>query len=253
MVVRRSSVVILPALMALVLHPAFAQQPYTTRQEAALSLLSAPPTLTQSSAMAGEGRAGKKSVGLAAIYSLILPGAGEFYTDSFSSGKYFFGAEAVLWLTYAAFDVYGTTLQRDARTYAAVHAGVSAPGKTDKFYVDVGNFLTVDAYNAQMLRNRTPELLYDAATGLGWGWDSEGNRATYRNQNVRGQDVLNNRKFVVAAVLINHVASAINAARAAIAHNKESDGTLGSLQFETSVMGGWRNPQGILFTITRSL
>jgi hypothetical protein len=36
---------------------------------------------------------GKKSAGLAALYSLVLPGMGELYAEGFSSGKYFLLAE----------------------------------------------------------------------------------------------------------------------------------------------------------------
>ena len=31
----------------------------------------------------------KKNLGLAILYSLLLPGMGELYTDAYSSGKYF--------------------------------------------------------------------------------------------------------------------------------------------------------------------
>ncbi len=61
----------------------------------------------------------------------------------------------------------------------------------------------------------------------------------------------NNRKFVVLAVLVNHVASAINAARAAIAHNKEVDNSLGDLQFGARVLGGWEQPHGIMLTVAK--
>jgi hypothetical protein len=56
---------------------------------------------------------------------------------------------------------------------------------------------------------------------------------------------------VVAAVIVNHVASAINAARAAIAHNKEIDNALGDLQFGARVLGGWEQPHGIELTVSR--
>ncbi len=67
-----------------------------TRYEARLDLLSAVPhtPMLQDQAAAPS----KKSVGLAAIYSLLLPGMGELYAEGFSSGKYFLIAEGVLWL-----------------------------------------------------------------------------------------------------------------------------------------------------------
>jgi hypothetical protein len=193
----------------------------------------------------------KKSVGLAVLYSLALPGMGELYAGGFSSGKYFLGAEGLLWLTYAAFDIRANALQDDARSFAAAHAGLDGTGKSDQYYVDVGNFLTLADYNDKKLRDRTPELVYDPAAGYNWSWDSDANRMIFRDQRVRADNVFNNRKFVVGAVLINHLASAINAARIAIAHNKEVAGILGDLRFEASVQGGLANPHGITLTISR--
>jgi len=204
------------------------------------------PTLLQETALPE-----KKSVGLAAFYSLVVPGMGELYVGAFNSGKYFLAAEGVLWLTYGAFDIYGNSLRDDARAFAQAHAGASTTGKSDQFFVDLGNFLSVELYNDKKLRDRDVEVLYDPALGYGWQWDSDASRATFRDRRVAAEKMYNNRKFVVAAVLINHVASAINAARAAIAHNNAADEALGDLQFGARVLGGWDQPHGLLFTVAK--
>ena len=193
----------------------------------------------------------KKKVGLAAIYSLILPGMGELYAKGFSSGRYFLVAEGVCWLTYFSFDIYGNSLRDDARTYAVAHAGVNPAGKSDQFYVDVGNFLTTADYNDKKLRDRDPSLVYNASVGYAWRWDSDVDRLAFRDQRVSSENWYNNKKFVAAAILINHVASAINAARAAIAYNKGVDDALGDLRFGASVMGGFGNPHGVMLTIEK--
>ncbi len=193
----------------------------------------------------------KKSVGLAVLYSLAVPGMGELYAGGFSSGKYFLGAEGLLWLTYAVFDIRAFALQDDGRAFASAHAGVIPAGKSDQFYVDVGNFLTLADYNAKKMRDRTSDLVYDPAAGYNWSWDTDANRMAFRDQRVRADNVFNNRKFVLGAILVNHIASAINAARTAISHNKELSGILGDLRFETSVQGGWSNPQGVTLTVIR--
>lgn len=193
----------------------------------------------------------KKKVGLAAIYSLILPGMGELYAKGFSSGRYFLVAEGVCWLTYFSFDIYGNSLRDDARTYAVAHAGVNPAGKNDQFYVDVGNFLTTADYNDKKLRDRDPSLVYDASAGYAWRWDSDVDRLAFRDQRVSSENWYNNKKFVAAAILINHVASAINAARAAIAYNKGVDDALGDLRFGATVMGGFGNPHGVMLTIEK--
>lgn len=193
----------------------------------------------------------KKSVGLAALYSLLVPGMGELYAGGFDSGKYFLAAEGALWLTYAAFDIYGNSLRDDARAFAQAHSGANVSGKNDQYFVDLGNFLNVEAYNDKKLRDRDAEKVYDPALGYGWQWDSEASRATFRDRRVASENMYNNRKFVVTAVLINHVASAINAARAAIAHNNAADEALGDLQFGARVMGGWEQPHGVMITVAK--
>ena len=195
---------------------------------------------------------GKKSVGLAAVYSLLLPGMGELYAEGFGSGKYFLLAEGALWLTFATFEVYGNALRDDARTFSVSHAGVNPAGKDDQFYVDIGNFLNIDEYNEKQLQDREPEKLYDPAQGYSWRWDADELRLAYREQRVSSETMFNNKKFVVAAILINHVASAINAARAAISHNNAIEDALGDLSLSAGVMGGIRSPHGIVLTLSRS-
>lgn len=193
----------------------------------------------------------KKSVGLAAIYSLVLPGLGEYYAEGFGSGKYFAIAEGVLWLTFATLDIQGNSLRDDARSFAVTHAGIIPVGKNDQFYVDIGNFQNTQEYNDKRLRERNPNRLYDAMGGYGWAWNSDAARAEFKETRIAGENVLNNRKFVVLGLVLNHIASAINAARSAISYNKESGDQMGELHFKADVMGGLANPHGVMVTVSK--
>ena len=93
----------------------------------------------------------KKSAGLAALYSLVLPGAGEMYVDGIDAGKYPLIAEGALWLTWGTMQYYGGWLQDDARRYAVVHAGVATTSADDLFYVNVSNFSNTYDYNDKKL------------------------------------------------------------------------------------------------------
>ena len=241
-------------------HPAFGQTPVSpggaggsaplSRYECALDLMTAAPAVPD--LIPGAEPPSRRSVGMAALYSLHLPGMGELYAGGFSSGKYFLAAEGALWLTYAGFDVYGSALRKDARSFAAVHSGADISRKSDQFFVDLGNFSTVADYNDKKMRDRRADLVYTTQS-YQWAWDSDQNRAAYRDQRLRGENVLNNRKFIVTAVLVNHIASAINAARAAISRNKETAGGVGELRLGASVMGGWASPHGVWVTLTRTM
>ena len=234
-----------------VVVPLVASEPEgLTRYEARLDLLSAVPPLPMLQEQTSV--APKKSVGLAAFYSLLLPGMGELYAEGFSSGKYFLIAEGALWLGYAAVEIHGNDLRNGARSFASAHAGVDAAGKDDDYYVDIGNFMTIEEYNEKRLRDRELDRVYDPAAGYSWRWDADASRLAYKDQRIASENMYNNRKFIGIAILVNHVVSAINAARCAIAHNRAQDDALGALQLSSRVMGDAARPHGVAVTIARS-
>jgi len=196
---------------------------------------------------------GKKSPALAAVFSLLLPGMGELYAGGFSSGKYFLIADGALWLTYAGVELYGNALRDDSRAYAVSAAGIDPTGKDDQFYVDIGNFLTLQEYNEKQLRDREPDRLYDATAGYAWSWTSDAARADYRDQRISSEEAYNARKFIVAGLIINRVASAINAARSAIAHNSALEQALGRLELSASVLGDLNAPHGVELSLRMGL
>ena len=229
-----------------------AQSLRLTHQEISHDLFSAVPQTPPVQQAAEDQAPSKKAVGLAVLYSLLVPGMGELYAGGFGSGKYFLIAEGGLWITYAAFEIHGNDLRDGARSFAAARAGVSIAGKDDQFFVDLGNFLTMDEYNDKRLRDREPAKLYSTVAGQYWRWDSEDSRLTYREQRISSEDMYNNRKFVGAAIIINHVVSAINAARAAISYNSSLEKSLGSLELSSRVLGGPGGEHGVLVTISKT-
>ena len=226
-----------------------AQEQLPGREAARLHLFTgpAPASPAPSPLLQEQELPGKKSVALAALYSLLLPGMGELYAGGFSSGKYFLVAEGVLWLTYTGFELYGNALRDDARSFAVAHAGVNPAGKDDRYFVDIGNFLSIQEYNEKQARDRELSRIYTPEDAYAWRWNTDAERAQYRSSRIKAEEMWNNKKFVAAAVIINHVASAINAGRSAAAHNRSlADG----LSFHAGVLGGLSRPHGILLTVT---
>jgi hypothetical protein len=231
---------------------------FEIRQHLFSSALPAPGEPASLPQQVEEVGSGKKSVGLAVLYSLLLPGLGEYYAGGYGSGKYFSIAEGALWISYAAFDIYGNSLRDDAIEFAVVHAGINPRGKDDQYFVDIGNFINTAQFDEVRSRNREPERMYGNRPGYAWDWgpindpQSDANRAAYKDQRLSGERVLNNRKFVVAAIIVNHIASAINAARAVISHNKEVADRSDDFHLKADVIGGINSPQGILLTLSKS-
>jgi hypothetical protein len=192
---------------------------------------------------------GGKSVGLAVIYSLLLPGMGELYAGDYGSGKYFTGADGVLWLGLGAVDLHARSMRDDARAFAALHAGFDPGGKDDSYFVNVSNFDDVYGYNEQVLRDRDAYKLYDPSSSYYWKWDSGTNRSVYRDQRVAADGMFNNTRFVIAALVANRVLSAINAARIVI--SGKGDGSGPSLDLGAGVLGGPAGAHGVALTLTR--
>lgn len=197
----------------------------------------------------------KKSPGLAFIYGLLVPGMGHLYSNRFSSGKYFLVSEAALWVTYAAFTIYGNWLLDDAYDYASTHAGITTSGKEkdDKFYIDIANYENVDEYNNEMLRYGDYDKLYLPENGYYFWWNSTEERRQYRSDKIAGDRTLNDRLFVVGAVLINHVVSAISAVIAANSYNNEiSEKSSGGFRMNAGVIKNFNRIDGIKISLSKN-
>ena len=192
----------------------------------------------------------RKSVVLAIAYSLVLPGLGDLYAENFGTGKYFMGTDAGLWLTYGGIRVYGQWLKDDAKTLAVQSASANFDGKDDKFEVNLGNFADVLSYNDAKLRNREYELLYDPKSNFAWQWSSDADRLHYKDQRNRGEGTLRNSQFVLGALVLNRVISAISAARSVSAYNRSVQ-MLGSWRLNARVPGGMLAADGIELTFSR--
>jgi TM2 domain-containing membrane protein YozV len=193
----------------------------------------------------------KKSVPLAVALSFLVPGLGEWYAGNFSSGKYFLLAEGGLWLTYAGFDQYGTWVRNDARQYAKVNAGVSLEGKDEKYFVNIGNFMSVDEYNHTRLINRQSEKMYLPSSEYYWKWKTQQQRLTYRSLRINSDLAFNNLKFIGIGIGLNHLASAINAALSASSYNRNALSY--RLEFHPDIRGFSNQPPGLSVTFRRIL
>lgn len=193
----------------------------------------------------------KKSVSLAVVLSLLLPGMGELYAGNYSTGRYLTAAEGGLWLTYTSFELYGTWVRNDARKLTVTNAGVSLAGQSNQFFVDIGNYKDVYQYNERKLQDRQEEKLYDPNSIYFWSWNSESDRQKYKNLRISSDQAFNSKQFVLGAVLVNHVVSAINAARSVIAYNNKNE-ILQSINFDTKILGDMYNPQGIVLKISKT-
>ena len=163
----------------------------------------------------------KKNVGLAIIYSLLLPGMGELYAGSYSSGKYFTIAEGALWATYLGFNAYGNWQKNNYKSFAAANGGVNNNGKNSDYYANVGLYTSINEYNNTQAFDRNFAAMYNPVQYY-WNWIGQ-DRKTYRSMWLSSENAFNNLRFVVGAMILNRIISAINAVRLVSRYNKSID------------------------------
>ena len=162
----------------------------------------------------------KKSVGKAMLYSLLLPGMGEFYVGNKSSGKLFLGIEILAWSTMLINKSYYSSLKNDYKTYASQHAQVIRASKGAQYWIDIGKYNNVYAYNEQRANERRIEELYDETGTDYWSWESQKKRFTYDRKRLSAVNIKDREVYFFAGILVNHLVSAINAVRLARRHNR---------------------------------
>lgn len=160
----------------------------------------------------------KKNTGLAIVYSLLLPGMGELYAESYQSGKYFTIAEGALWVTYIGINTYGNWQQDRYKSFAVANGNVIPQGKDDDYFATISEYLSVEQYNNEKALERNFTEMLDENKYF-WKWTSE-DRKAYRSMWVSSEQSFNNLRFVVGALIINRIASVINAVRLVSAYNR---------------------------------
>jgi TM2 domain-containing membrane protein YozV len=192
----------------------------------------------------------KKSVLLAVVASLLVPGLGELYAGSFETGKYYLIAEGGLWLTYGGFRMHSNWLLQDAQTFASQHADANFSNKDDQYSVNIGNFNTTTEYNDAKNRNREYDLIYQPARPeYKWDWDTDANRLRFKNMRIHSGEVKNNAKFVIGAIVVNHLLSAFSAGRKTAAYN-QSLSAIDNVEIQTYTLNNGLQVDGWGISIT---
>lgn len=210
------------------------------RRFAAILLISLMPM----AAWAESGKAG----GTAFLKSLIVPGWGQYSLGRTNAALAFLGTEAALVGGMLALHAYGVSTRDDYRALAAAHAGVVG-GHGHDFYVDVGNWMSVDDYNARRLQERDFAAMYTDPADR-WYWSSDAQRAAMETKRIKSDRAFNSMLYLVGGVVLNHVASAIHAGRMS-ARLRESGSALASAGWRMHVQPLARDT-GMIVSFTRS-
>lgn len=192
----------------------------------------------------------KKSVGLGIIYSLLLPGMGELYADAYGTGKYFTIADGILWGTFIGMSAYSNWQEDNYKSYAATQAGVIHNNKDEDYYANIGDYTSVYSYNDQKALERNFNEMYDEEAYF-WKWNSTEERRTYRDMWNSSEQANNNIRFIVGGLILNRIASAINAARLVSSYNSRLEEEV-SWNFSVGFMNQPNLPTSLSLNVQKS-
>ncbi len=143
--------------------------------------------------------------------SFLLPGWGQHSLKAPRAKRNFIISELTLWGAVVALVSYGRWLENDYKAFAAVHAGVRADGYDYQFWVDIGNYDSVDQWNDAALSDRNLRDLRDPNGDEAWQWDSRENRITFDNTRIASDRAFERAGFTIAAIIGNHLISGLHA------------------------------------------
>lgn len=146
------------------------------------------------------------------LSSLLIPGWGQYKQDRTDKALIFFGFEAVMWGGIFATRAYSKSLAQDYRVYAEVHAGINSDGKNHDYFVDIGNYDSMTQFNEVQQLERDYDSIY-SGDNYEWSWDSENNRNTFEDLRIQSDRFKHNAVYFAGAIVVNHLVSAIDAAR----------------------------------------
>ncbi|MCH8326428.1 MAG: hypothetical protein IIB83_07705 [Bacteroidetes bacterium] len=95
-------------------------------------------------------------------------------------------------------------------------------GKTDTYFSTIGIYINIDDFNNQKALERDFGAMLDK-NKFYWNWQNNEARKQYRDIWSSSEQSFNDLKFIAGALIINRIASVINAVRLVSAFNKQKE------------------------------
>ncbi|HCR17722.1 MAG TPA: hypothetical protein DIU35_09575 [Candidatus Latescibacteria bacterium] len=189
------------------------------------------PALLQQTGSAAE--SSPKSAKLAFIFSLVLPGVGEFYIRYTKRGAAFLGVEALTWINYARWRGKGNDLKAEFRKYAdqnwnearyrswqeynAANGRPYNETETLPCKHDTGDCEKVDTQQYYEMIGKYDQFVFgwDDVSNVGFSVInnevSSGLREDYENQRNESNKLLKRASFIIGLAVANRIVSAVHA------------------------------------------
>lgn len=145
------------------------------------------------------------------IKSFLVPGWGQSELGYKERSKMYNYIEIGILLSMFSSTKYSNEIKRNYIAYATEHAGVISDGKDREFWVDIGNYNTLNEYNSEHLRNRDTGELYPQTVEWRWSWDNSENRKYFESKRIQSDKLKLFSTFTFGALFLNHFISSIDA------------------------------------------
>jgi len=194
----------------------------------------------------------EKSIKRGFLYSLLIPGAGEFYAGSKIKAAIFFGMEAAFWTGYFSYHKKGKDKENEFKDFADVHWSETAYKDWLKYHYDVpldtstgevilipGKYVNLsdedDSIEIREVLPSSKTQQYYEMIGkydhFRFGWDdfdsaqsnSIFNRTFYLDLRYDSNNLLDKANRFVMISLANHLLSAFDAAISVRSYNRKGD------------------------------
>ncbi len=145
------------------------------------------------------------------IKSLLLPGWGEYALGYNKRAKVMALSESFIFISILGSYSNANRIEINYKAYAAQHAGVNTIDKNRQYWVDIGNYLSIDQFNEEHLRWRDFNAIYDQNNSWNWSWDDDDNRKYFEKMRIKSDTWKLRASFLVGGMVLNHIISAIDA------------------------------------------
>ena len=145
------------------------------------------------------------------IKSLIVPGWGEYTLGYEKRAKIMALTESFIFISILGSYSNANRTEINYQAYAAQHAGVNIAGKNRQFWIDIGNYLSLDQFNEEHLRWRDFNAIYEQNNDWNWSWDDDGNRKSFEKMRIKSDTWKLRGSFLIGGMVLNHIISAVDA------------------------------------------
>ncbi len=190
------------------------------------------------------------STSKAILYSLLVPGWGEYAAGNRGRATLFFAAEAAIWTSFVVFRYQGGVREDSYERLAVDFAGVSGTGLDDDFYKTIKEYDSWEEYRADLLNDArlpcaidpsipcpTPSELdtYFEQNAVSdfqeWEWSSVDRRVQFFQLRSASKDAYRRSLYSVAAAGVNRLVSAISVFQMMRSQNQQATAPTGRLHF----------------------